>query len=426
MNTGSFRANWGIPRHDEERQSNPGWDEKAEDQDEHHANGRDRAADDLLSEVWDAGDDDYIIPPREWLLGSIFCLQFLSSLIADGGVGKTAVRLAQLISLAIGRSLTGEHVFRRCRVLIVSLEDSRDELRRRVSAVMRYHSISPAGVKGWLYLWAPKGVRLVERNNDGAPVEGPLKSAIEQAITRWNINVISLDPFIKSHGLEENSNSEIDNVCTMLAKLAIEKNVAIDLPHHTNKGIAAAGDANRARGATAMKDAARLAYTLTPMSPEEAKMFGLAETERRSLVRMDSGKVNIAPPASEAKWFRIVGVPLGNGAGIYPAGDHVQTVVPWEPPNTWAALDPAMLNRILDDIDAGRPDGSRYSAASSATDRAAWRVVAAHAPDKTEQQAREVIKTWVKSGALFVEEYEDHVARKKLQGLRVNAMQRPS
>ena len=63
--------------------------------------------------IWDAGDDDYQIPPRGWLLGTTFCRRFLSSLIADGGVGKTALRVAQLISLAIGRSLTGEHVFQR-------------------------------------------------------------------------------------------------------------------------------------------------------------------------------------------------------------------------------------------------------------------------------------------------------------------------
>ena len=62
-------------------------------------------------------------PPRQWLLGNIFCRKFLSQLLADGGVGKTALRYAQYISLAIGRSLTGEHVFVRCRVLILSFED---------------------------------------------------------------------------------------------------------------------------------------------------------------------------------------------------------------------------------------------------------------------------------------------------------------
>ena len=64
--------------------------------------------------------------PREWLLGNTFCKKFLSSLIADGGVGKTALRIAQIGSLATGRSITGEHVFRRCRALILSFEDDRD------------------------------------------------------------------------------------------------------------------------------------------------------------------------------------------------------------------------------------------------------------------------------------------------------------
>src|SRR5882672_1473101 len=63
---------------------------------------------------WDAGADIEVPQPRGWLLGNVFCRRFVSSLIADGGVGKTTLRTVQLLSLAIGRSLTGEHVFQRC------------------------------------------------------------------------------------------------------------------------------------------------------------------------------------------------------------------------------------------------------------------------------------------------------------------------
>lgn len=376
--------------------------------------------------IWDAGGDDYDIPPRGWLLGTAFCRRFLSSLIADGGVGKTALRVAQLTSLAIGRSLTGEHVFQRCRVLIVSLEDDRDELRRRVYAVLRHHGLTPADVKGWLFLCAPKGLRLAEMK-DGAPAESSLKTLLEKEIKARKIDVVSLDPFIKSHGLGENDNNAIDYVCTLLAKLAIDQGMAIDLPHHTKKGIGGgAGDADRSRGASSMKDAARLVYTLTPMSPDEAEQFGISEAERRSLIRLDSGKVNIAPASRDARWFRLIGVPLGNNTDMYPNGDEVQTVEPWTPPDTWDGLDGALLNRVLDDIEAGMPNGSRYSTSSGAKERAAWRAVVGHAPDKTEKQAREIIKAWVKSGTVYNEEYEDPTARKKFQGLRVNATKRPS
>ena len=377
--------------------------------------------------IWDAGDDDYIIPPRGWLLGTIFCRRFLSSLVADGGVGKTALRVAQLMSLATGRSLTGEHVFLRCKVLIVSLEDDENELRRRVYAVLRHYGLTPVDIKGYLFLAAPKGLRLAEMIR-GTPAAGALKMLIEQAIEQHAIDVVSLDPFIKSHGFDENSNNAIDFVCTMAAKMAIDHNCAIDLPHHTNKQVSRGpGDADRGRGASSMKDAARLVYTLNPMTTQEAEQFNLSEADRRSLIRMDSGKVNIAPSSHEATWFRLIGVPLDNGQGIYQAGDNVQTVERWHPPKTWDGLDSALLNRILDDIEAGCPDGtSRYSTATNAKDRAAWRVVVIHAPDKNEKQAREVINAWVKSGTLFLKEYTDTAARKQFQGLRVNPTLRPS
>jgi AAA domain len=111
--------------------------------------------------IWDAGTDDYsTIPPREWLLGNTFCKGFLSQILADGGVGKTSLRMAQIGSCVTGRKLTGEHVHRRSRWLILSFEDGEDELRRRVYASMLKHGIEPADLKGWLFLAAPKGLKL--------------------------------------------------------------------------------------------------------------------------------------------------------------------------------------------------------------------------------------------------------------------------
>ena len=171
--------------------------------------------------IWDAGDDDYVIPPRGWLLGNVFCRRFLSSLLADGGVGKTAVRLAQLMALATGRELTGEHVHARSRVLVISLEDDADELRRRVYALMLHYRIPASELKGWLHLCAPKGMRLAEMR-DGTIVAGTFEGLVRDTIAELKIDVVSLDPFIKSHGMAENDNNAIDFVCTMLTKIAIE------------------------------------------------------------------------------------------------------------------------------------------------------------------------------------------------------------
>jgi hypothetical protein len=85
---------------------------------------------------WDAGVDPGPIPPRQWLLANQFCCGFISSIVSAGAGGKTSVRLLRFISLALGRALCGQHVFRRCRVLVISLEDDRDELQRRIEAVL--------------------------------------------------------------------------------------------------------------------------------------------------------------------------------------------------------------------------------------------------------------------------------------------------
>ena len=128
---------------------------------------------------WDAGDDAELPPPRGWLLGNVFCRRFMSSLLADGAVGKTALRYAQLFPLATGNPLTGEHVFQRCRVLIVSLEDDVDELRRRILAARLHYNIDLAELKGWLFLAAPgaAGGKLMTSDNRAADSRKPCRQA---------------------------------------------------------------------------------------------------------------------------------------------------------------------------------------------------------------------------------------------------------
>jgi hypothetical protein len=130
------------------------------------------------------------------------------------------------------------------------------------------------------------------------------------------------------------------------------------------------------------------------------------------------------PRSAEAMWFRLVGVPLGNGTADYPGGDNVQTVERWDPPDNFAGVGSAVWNTIIDEIDAGLPNGQRYSNANNATDRAVWKVVVQHL-DRTENQARAIINTWVKNQVLLKAPYDDPVERKKLNGLYANPANRP-
>lgn len=375
---------------------------------------------------WDAGDDDWEIPPREWLLGNIFCRRFVSSLLGDGGTGKTAVRIAQLLSLAVGRSLTGEHVFQRCRVLLVSAEDGRNELRRRVRAAMLYYGITNSDLKGWLFLAAigPRGWKLASVENGKLQVS-ELCERLVAAITLRKADIVSLDPLAKLHAVPENDNNAMDFVTGLLTGIAEEKNCAVDIPHHISKGPSDPGNADRGRGASSVKNGGRLVYTLCSMSEKEAAGFGIDDRERRSLVRMDNAKVNLAPPGAGTRWFKLVGVPIGNKSALYPNGDEVQTVEPWTPPATWGGASYAQLNEILSEIDQGLPTGSLFSNLPKVGDRAAHLIVQKHLPDKIEGQAREIVRTWIKNRVLNYVDYEDPVVRKSRKGLRLDPTKRP-
>ena len=83
---------------------------------------------------------------------------------------------------------------------------------------------------------------------------GQLADNLEAVIKARKIDIVSLDPFVKAHSVEENNNSAIDDVVQVLTDLSAKHNIAVDAPHHTSKGPADPGNANKGRGASAMNN----------------------------------------------------------------------------------------------------------------------------------------------------------------------------
>jgi hypothetical protein len=372
---------------------------------------------------WDAGEllSGALPEPRQWLIIGQFCRTFLSGLVAPGEVGKTTLRLTQAIELAIGRELLGMRIFGRRRVLVLSFEDDRTELHRRILAICKHHGIDPKELKGWLFCRDLNGgARLAELDAKGKRRQiGRLDGQIRRAIARTRCDLVILDPFVKLHALNESDNADMNFVCELLIKIAQDLNIAVDSPAHTHKGVIQAGDADARRGASAQRDAGRLDYTLTVMSEEEAEAFGIPADERKRHMRLDKAKANIVR-AVKARWFRLASVRIDNATNEYPDGDEVQAIERWEPPETWEGVDEETRADILDAIEDGLPAGQRYSSASAAKGRAAWRVVQRRCPSKPEASCREIIRQWLKSGVLVEENYEDPVQRKSRSGLRVD------
>ncbi len=367
------------------------------------------------------------IPPRAWLYGSFLVQGYVSVLAAPGGVGKSAYALAVALAVITGRALLGEMVHRPCPAWVLNLEDPMDELDRRIAALMIAHGIDRADIAGRLHLHSGRRRRLVmaEFDRQSGSIGHPDRDGMIAAIRAQGIGLVVVDPFVKSHGLDENDNRHMDAAATVWAEIAEATGAAILLVHHVRKG--AGSDVDAARGAKALTDAARAAVILSPMSDEDARALSVPASERWRLVRRDDAKANLAPRAHRALWLRHETITLGNVTDAYPEGDKVGAVTPWRPRNPFHGLSIAECNGALDLIAQGPYPGGRYTASRHPTAAERWAgQVLAVCFDATPERAAAIIAAWMKNGVLKESDYPDPAQRKTRRGLTVDDSRRPT
>jgi hypothetical protein len=370
--------------------------------------------------VKSAGRDYGPIRPRQWFLGTNFCRGFLSGLTGAGGAGKTALRTLQLIALALGRGdLVGERVYKRTRIFLVSLEDDENELRCRIRAACIHHGLDENDLDGWFYYWTPRDLRLLEVDEYRQPMPGQLGAVLRQIIERLGIGLVSVDPFVKSHSADENDNMLIDKAASLFLEIAYDCGCGCDYVHHHRKGITIAGEADSGRGASALANASRLVKTVTKMTVAEAKALGATEADRKFLIRIDDAKLNIAPPAEQTVWFRLVGVDIGNSTEDYPDGDNAQTVERWYPRDPLKDFPKSKIAEIFAEFRKGPAEGEFYLSDSRANGDWAGSPIA-KIGGMEKEAANLILKAWIKSGTLIEDNYRSPKRRKDVGRLTVN------
>jgi hypothetical protein len=307
------------------------------------------------------------------------------------------------------------------RVLLMCLEDDKDEILRRIRACCLAHGIDQSWLTGYLFVCTANGQKFAVAGKFGVLEEGKFGGTIEEIVMRKRIDVLFIDPFIKSHGCGENDNNAIDFVCTILSRMAHRQNIAIEMVHHVSKGVADdPGNADRARGATAMINACRIAHTLGPMSGTVADLFGITDKGTCwSYIRLDSAKTNLRPPATDARWYRLISQNIGNGQGLYPNGDEVQTVKPVEFYNALAVIETDHVARdlILDDISRAAADELWVTAAQASN--FVHGVFVVHMPKISKAQTTAIMKKWLADKVVELVEFTGKHGKQIKSGIRV-------
>ncbi|WP_375250422.1 AAA family ATPase [Sphingomonas sp.] len=279
----------------------------------------------------------HTIPPRRWLYGRQLQRGNVCAIVAPGATGKTALTVGMALAMVSGRPLLDHEVHGGPqRVWLYNLEDDADELARSFSAAAWAHGIDPGpDVAGRLFVdsgLSGPGLCTAKQVRHGFTVLEPVYAALKAEIIARQIDCLIVDPFVSSHQVNENDNGAIDAVAKEWAKVAAATDCVIVLVHHTSKAAGAEVTVDRARGASALPNAARSVLVLNRMTPEEGQRFGIEPGEERRFFRVYNDKSNRAPAAAEGDWHEIVSVDLPNGEGDNWIGDSVGVVSRFYPP----------------------------------------------------------------------------------------------
>jgi hypothetical protein len=292
------------------------------------------------------------IPPRPWLLGRWLLRGTVTTLIAPGGTGKSALMVAAALSMASGRGLLGKTVWGGPkRVWLWNLEDDRDELARQIVATCLHHVIEEWEYADRLFVNdAGSSLCTATKSRDGLVINEPVYAALVAEIRSRRIDALIIDPFVSSHRAEENDNGQIDAIAKHWASIARDTGCSIVLVHHSRKLGGQQVDAEAARGASALGNAARSVLVLNRMDHSEANRLGISSDDRRRYFRISNDKSNRAP-AEAGDWFHFASVKLGNGGPE--GGDSVGVVERWTPPEISARFGDDTRAKIQAEIASG-------------------------------------------------------------------------
>lgn len=288
--------------------------------------------------------DPRTIPPRQWLYGKHYMRGMVSVTAGIGGAGKSTLLLVEAMSMALGRDLLNDGAPIPVGPISVWLhngEDPYEELERRVGAVLLQYKIDPADLGDRLRITSGRDMRIVVAAElDGGGKLLVASEAIKQVIAEIranNIQAFIADPFVTIHKVNENDNSMIDDVMTLLRDAAHASGCAIEVAHHFRKLNGDEPSVDSIRGASSIIGAARSARILASMTKDDADRYGIEENTRGFYSWLQNGKANMLPPSHKRRWMRMESVSLDNSTEDQDA-DEIGVVTSWTPPDMETAL----------------------------------------------------------------------------------------
>jgi len=256
-------------------------------------------------------------PERAWVLPGLIPRGVAGIVAAQGGAGKSHMSIALAVELALGEGgWFGDFAVREpAGTIIVSAEDDRSELHRRLVAAIEARGDLDTEQRKSL----ARRVRLVDVTGTRVRVDmTELADGLARLVDEVeDCKLIILDPLSRllPEGAELNSQEAAGEIHNAIDVIVRRTGCAVLVLHHVGKlhqrqrtDLSQAA----ATGSAQLVDLARLAINLKPLNEDEAAELGLEAVAGR-FVAMGVSKSNYAPLPSDLIIFRRA----GGGALVY-------------------------------------------------------------------------------------------------------------
>ncbi|SEO92494.1 helicase RepA family protein [Aquisalimonas asiatica] len=246
-------------------------------------------------------------PARDWLVKNRLPLGVVGLLAAAGKTGKSMAVLQLAVSATSGLPWLGMEIDHTGSVLILSAEDDRNEVWRRLRAIQRQLQADGEWTEAAEELIAERlhvldrvgSDNLLTRRVERELIRTPMADRVIATANELPGPVlIVLDPLARFDGGEPNASDDATRVIETAEHIRKHTGATVLLPHHTRKAAALDEDAGQeaVRGASGLVDGARWIGLMQKLRKADAKRYGLQEEDAPRYVRFTTPAANYCEP----------------------------------------------------------------------------------------------------------------------------------
>jgi hypothetical protein len=165
------------------------------------------------------------VPSERWLVEDLWIERAAAVLGGPPKSGKTWLAVDLALSVASGTAVLDRYSVRRPGpVLFFAAEDSPEHFKERFSGLAARRAVR-LGSLDVFFLDVPR-LRLEEEED---------QERLLSTVTAIRPRLLVIDPFVRAHGVDENSASEVSRLLAFLRSLERDRELAILIIHHTRK-----------------------------------------------------------------------------------------------------------------------------------------------------------------------------------------------